>query len=160
MNVQLMAKIYIGSNLQPFNMIFDTGSNILWVNSRVCSNCPFYISKFDERTSDTFSFYNVVFDLHYGTGDVYGYSSQDQVCFDEDFCSPKFKFINVGYQKDLGGLRCSGVVGMSPYTTDDNGDLFVEKLHKDGVIDEAVFALYISLVENKSKISLGGYDLE
>ena len=141
-------------------MIFDTGSNILWVNSRICENCPFFINKFDERTSSSFSFFNVVFDLHYGTGDVYGYCSQDQVCFDETICSPNFKFVNVGYQKDLEGLRCSGVVGMSPYTTDENGDLFVEKLYKDGAIDEAVFALYINLEENSSKISLGGFDLE
>ena len=49
---------------------------------------------------------------------------------------------------------------MSPYRTDENGDLFVEKLAKDGVIDEAVFALYINLKEDSSKISLGGYDLE
>ena len=49
---------------------------------------------------------------------------------------------------------------MSPFTTDKNGDLFVEKLYKDGAIDEAVFALYINLSENNSKISLGGYDVE
>lgn len=49
---------------------------------------------------------------------------------------------------------------MSPFNTDENGDLFVEKLQKDGVIDEAVFSLYINLKNNTSKISLGGYDLE
>jgi hypothetical protein len=49
---------------------------------------------------------------------------------------------------------------MSPTTTEDNGDLFVEKLYKDGVIDEAVFALYINLKDDRSYISLGGFDLD
>ena len=61
-------------------MIFDTGSNWLWVNSRICENCNPSQAKFDERTSKTFSFYDVVLDLHYGTGDAYGYNGYDDVC--------------------------------------------------------------------------------
>jgi hypothetical protein len=47
MDVQLMAQIYIGSNMQPFDVIFDTGSNMMWINSRVCTVCS--NAKFDER---------------------------------------------------------------------------------------------------------------
>ena len=61
-------------------MIFDTGSNWLWVNSRICENCAINQPRFEERTSDTFSFYNVQYDLHYGSGDVYGFNSFDTIC--------------------------------------------------------------------------------
>jgi hypothetical protein len=39
MDVQIFTRILIGSDHQPFDMIFDTGSNWLWVFSRVCKNC-------------------------------------------------------------------------------------------------------------------------
>lgn len=58
-------------------MIFDTGSNWLWVNSRFCWYCNYEMNKFDERTSETFSFKEAIIDLHYGSGDVYGYNSYD-----------------------------------------------------------------------------------
>ena len=76
-DVQIFTKIYIGSNLQPFDMIFDTGSNWLWVNSRICSNCNDEKPKFDERNSTTYSFFEPTFDLHYVSGDVYGVNSLD-----------------------------------------------------------------------------------
>lgn len=46
MDVQLFVKLYIGANHQPFQLILDTGSNWLWVYSRLCGNCP--QDKFDE----------------------------------------------------------------------------------------------------------------
>ena len=41
-------KLYIGEDKQPFDMIIDTGSNWLWVDSRICSNCPENTPTFDE----------------------------------------------------------------------------------------------------------------
>ena len=45
LDVQIFTKIYMGPNtttgeMQEFEMIPDTGSNWLWVNSRLCENCP------------------------------------------------------------------------------------------------------------------------
>ncbi len=58
-------------------MIFDTGSNWLWVYSRVCENLDHDINTFDERNSSSHTFYPAMYDLHYGSGDVYGYNSFD-----------------------------------------------------------------------------------
>ena len=57
-DVQIFTTIYMGpdsqGDMQSFEMIPDTGSNWLWVNSRVCSNCPKKLPSFDERTSENF----------------------------------------------------------------------------------------------------------
>jgi len=76
-DVQIFGKVFIGSNLQPFWMIMDTGSNWLWISSRICTNCNPLVPKFNETQSTSFSFCDVILDLHYGSGDVYGYDSFD-----------------------------------------------------------------------------------
>jgi hypothetical protein len=58
-------------------MLFDTGSNWLWVGSRICKDCDGFGTLFDERNSSSFYFYNLAFDEHYGSGSVYGYISND-----------------------------------------------------------------------------------
>ena len=77
--VCIAAKMTIGSNKQEFKVLLDTGSMMFWVPSIFCSDCPSQ-AKFDDRQSSTFSFYDIVLDLHYGSGDVYGYASNDEVC--------------------------------------------------------------------------------
>jgi hypothetical protein len=116
-------------------MIFDTGSNWLWVYSRICLNLMSHIEKFDERNSSTFSFYPAMYDLHYGSGDVYGYNAFDQVCITKEFCAPNFSFLIVNAQKNLYSLESSGIIGMSPNALEDRGDLFLLKMKEAGVID-------------------------
>jgi len=116
-------------------MIFDTGSNWLWVYSRICLNLMSHIEKFDERNSSTFSFYSAMYDLHYGSGDVYGYNSFDQVCITKEFCAHNFSFLIVNAQKNLYSLESSGIIGMSPNALEDRGDLFLLKMKEAGVID-------------------------
>lgn len=56
-------------------------------------------------------------------------------------------------------MATTGIVGLSP-TGDQRGDLFVEKFFKAGIIDQAVFSLYIELQNETSQIAFGGYDIE
>ena len=135
MDVQIFAKIFVGSNQQPFQMIFDTGSNWLWVFSRMCGNCN--QPKFDERQSESHTFYNVVYDIHYGSGDVYGYNSHDKVCITSTDCADDYSFLNIGMHSNLYSLKASGIVGMSPTDANENGHLFIVKMKRSGVISKA-----------------------
>ena len=125
--------------MQPFDLVFDTGSSWLWVTSRVCGSCSYGQNKFQERTSNTFSFYPALLDLHYGSGDAYGYVSFDQVCLTPESCSTEFSFLNVAEQSGLGSLDGSGIVGMAPQAPKDSeytyGDLFIEKMKETGAFD-------------------------
>ena len=40
------------------------------------------------------------------------------------------------------------------------GDLFILKMKETGVIDHAIFSMYINLEDETSVMSLGGYDLD
>jgi hypothetical protein len=76
------------------------------------------------------------------------------------FCDPSFSFLSVVSQKHLSNLKGSGILGMSPYDDKDNrGDLFILKMKKANVIDQAVFSLYINLHNHSSKITFGGFNL-
>ena len=140
-------------------MIFDTGSNWLWVNGRFCENCAWGKPKFDERNSSTFHFYDVIMDLHYGSGDAYGYNSHDSVCLKPGSCASDFSFVTIGMQQGLDALASSGIVGLSPMSTGTMGDLFILKMKKSGVIDKALFSIMIELVHDKSKMTFGGVDM-
>jgi len=58
-------------------MILDTGSPWVWIMSEECKDCPSNVKLFEETTSSTFYFYDVVVDLHFGQGSVYGYNGID-----------------------------------------------------------------------------------
>ena len=47
--------IKIGSNSQPFNLLLDTGSSILWVTENNCSSCSPQISRYYDSNSSTTS---------------------------------------------------------------------------------------------------------
>jgi len=150
--------VFIGSNNQPFELIFDTGSNWLWVNGRFCEDCNDR-PRFDERESTTFKFYDVLTDLHYGSGDVYGYNSFDTVCIKPGSCADDFSFVAVGSQDGLDALASSGILGLSPRAEERANDLFIMKMKSSGVIDKAIFSLMIEFHDSKSKMTFGGIDL-
>lgn len=158
-DVQIFAQIFIGEDKQPFDMIFDTGSNWLWVMSDDCWDCP-RMPRFNETASSSYSYRNDTDYLFYGSGDVHGYKASDQVCITPEFCAQDFKFMNVMGQNGLYSLSSSGIVGMSPNHFDWESDLFISKMKDVGAIDQAVFSLSIGMGDVQSKITFGGYDLE
>ena len=76
-----------------------------------------------------------MYDLHYGSGDVYGYNAYDTICIAQQFCDTNFSFYTIVYQNNLDSLKASGILGMSPKDDDDRGDLFISKMKKSGIID-------------------------
>ena len=81
--------------MEPFDMLFDTGSNWLWVFSDDCVNCP-YVKSFDEEESESYKRQNeLLTSLHYGSGSVYGYEADDTVCITKDYCSKDFRLMTI-----------------------------------------------------------------
>ena len=61
-------------------MIFDTGSNWLWVDSKDCETCPQYLPKFNETQSTTLVIDPEPRALHYGRGAVKCKKAHDTIC--------------------------------------------------------------------------------
>ncbi|XP_072541140.1 gastricsin-like [Salminus brasiliensis] len=151
-------KIGIGTPPQYFYVHFDTGSSTLWVNSVYCnSNACSYHPLFNPNESSTYESNNQPFSITYGTGSVSGIIGYDTVTMDE---------LNVTNQKI--GLSTSepgnhfarplhdGLMGLAFMP---NKGTIVDTMIQEGVIEEPVFAFYLSSnSDSGSEVVFGGTD--
>ncbi|CAA7410423.1 unnamed protein product [Spirodela intermedia] len=81
MNAQYYGEIGIGTPPQMFTVIFDTGSSNLWVPSSKCYfSVPCYFhSKYKSSLSSTYKKNGSPAEIHYGTGAISGFFSEDHV---------------------------------------------------------------------------------
>ncbi|ONM40008.1 Aspartic proteinase A1 [Zea mays] len=81
LNAQYFGQIGVGCPPQNFTVVFDTGSANLWVPSAKCffSLACLFHPKYDSRQSSTYKPNGTPASIHYGTGGIAGFYSQDQV---------------------------------------------------------------------------------
>ena len=161
--IQIFAEILVGSDRQPFNLIFDTGSSWVWVGHEYCKSCANPAHFYSGRSSSFRQLTASLSMLNYGRGSVMGYDTTDQICLNPDSsigngCMEDFKFKSIVYQQDLEGLAGAGLIGLSPQTEGEGAQLFVPSLYRQKAIKRNMFSMFISQ-DGTSKIQIGGYDL-
>ncbi|XP_078500783.1 renin [Lissotriton helveticus] len=165
LDTQYFGEITIGSPPQTFKVVFDTGSANLWVPSHSCS--PLYSacvshSRYDSSKSDTYVENGTGFAIHYGSGTVKGFLSQDVVMvagipviqvFAEATALPAFPFIFARFDGVLGmGYPGQAIDGITPV---------FDRILSEHVLKEEVFSVYYSRDTHLStggEIVLGGSD--
>mmetsp|Transcript_14242 Transcript_14242/g.25025 ORF Transcript_14242/g.25025 Transcript_14242/m.25025 type:complete len:419 (-) Transcript_14242:13-1269(-) len=166
-NAQYYGEIMIGSPPQKFTVIFDTGSSNLWVPKINCKNCGYWFvhggkSKYNQAKSSTFKKDGSDFHIQYGSGDVKGYMSIDQVTLADDIVIKDQKFAEV---QNAGGLgvgyvmgKFDGILGLGFEGLALGGASTVFKNAIDQkVVAQPVFAF--DLGDNKDgELTMGGYD--
>ena len=140
-NEQYHAMLFAGSNKTPIKFRLDTGSNQSWfVNKpeykseslKVSENSK-TINYFEGYTigklaTESFSFYNI-----------------DQELQDIDIMSSS------SYQKiDL--MNSDGVLGLGPTSNEEGKKQLVTELKNQGIIDKAIYSLYLDDEAHQSKI--------
>lgn len=165
-NAQYYGTVEIGSPPQKFTVIFDTGSSNLWVPKVNCKNCGYWFinggkSKYDDTLSSTFMKDGSDFHIQYGSGDVRGYFSIDDVTLADDIIVKKQKFAEVA---DAGGLgvgyimgKFDGILGLGfEGLSLGNAPTVFKNAIDQGVVAQEMFAFYLG-DEMDGELTLGGY---
>lgn len=141
-------------------MLYDSGSSKVWVEDESCFSCR-NPKKFFSEQSDTFTDNHRREVMRYGKGEIFGKDVSDQICLtpSDDNCMDDFRFMAVNDQRQLHGLRSSGLIGMAPPGNQPGTQLFVPSLYRAGAIKDNQYSVFID-VNGQSKILFGGYDLE
>jgi hypothetical protein len=153
---EYFGELDIGMPPQRFTVIYDTGSNALWVPSKDCSNCK-TTPRYNSSKSSTFLKNGTSFSNVYGSGACKGFMSKDRIVL-AGLNVSDFAFGEVTWEtKDsLRDTPFDGIVGLSP---PDRFPTPIQVLLDQGKIEHNVFATYLSSGgKSGSTLSLGGSD--
>ena len=156
-DVQYIGDIFIGTPPSQMRVIFDTGSNILWVPSYDCINCLKKTNRYNPNLSSTSRETNMTKSVNYAIGFVEGNLCYDTVSLNrnKNFKVNDLLFLNVNNEQNLTGTVGDGVFGLGIYNEDNPQISFIESLYNQKQINEPAFSFYLMGINNISKLYIG-----
>ncbi|XP_030542831.1 aspartic proteinase A1-like [Rhodamnia argentea] len=165
MDAQYFGEIGVGTPLQNFTVIFDTGSSNLWVPS---SKCHFSIAcymhpRYKSSRSSTYKKNGKSADIHYGTGSISGFFSQDHVKVG-DLIVEDQEFIEATKEPGLTFLvaKFDGILGLGfQEISVGNAVPLWYNMVNQGIIKDPVFSFWFNRnaeEEEGGEIVFGGVD--
>lgn len=155
------SEITIGTPPQTFKVVLDTGSSNLWVPSQSCSSIACYLhSTYDSSSSSTYKKNGSEFEIHYGSGSLTGFVSNDVFTIGD----LKVKNQDFAEATNEPGLafafgRFDGIMGLGYDTISVNKIVPpFYRMIEQGLLDEPVFAFYLGNTEGESEAVFGGVD--
>ncbi|XP_022870077.1 aspartic proteinase-like [Olea europaea var. sylvestris] len=165
MDAQYFGEIGVGTPHQKFTVIFDTGSSNLWVPSSKCyfSVPCFFHSKYKSSRSSTYKKNGKSAAIHYGTGAISGFFSQDNVEVG-DLVVKNQEFIEATREPSVTFLvaKFDGILGLGfQEISVGNATPVWYSMVKQGLIKEPVFSFWLNRnveEEEGGEIVFGGVD--
>lgn len=163
-DAQFYGPIFLGTPVQSFQVIFDTGSSNLWVPSHKCTttSCLAH-SRYTSKYSTTYVANNTNFTITYGSGSINGFVSNDVLTIG-DLKVQNQDFAEVTKESGVSFLtgKFDGILGLGFDNIAVNGmvppwyNMMSQKL-----IDQKMFSFWLSTNSSKipgGELTLGGYD--
>lgn len=164
-DVQYFGDIYIGMPKKRLTVIFDTGSNILWVPSSQCDTCRKNSIRYNPLISKTSENVNKLKSISFAVGFVEGDLYSDTVSlnsqkpflksFNGELYAEKFNILSVNKEINLTGTSSDGVMGLGVYNEGDPYNSFIETLYNQKQINSPSFSFYLFGVNNISRLYVG-----
>lgn len=161
LNAQYFSDIKVGTPPQDFKVILDTGSSNLWVPSSKCTSIACYLhNKYESSSSSTYKKNGSSFEIQYGSGSMKGFVSQDTLQIG-DLTIKNQDFAEATEEPGLAFAfgKFDGILGMGYDTISVNKIVppFYQMIDQK-LIDESVFAFYLSKDGEGSEVVFGGSD--
>lgn len=161
-NSQYVGRIQVGTPGQSFDVIFDSGSSNLWINSVECpSEACMIHNRFDHSKSDTFKPVGMDMSVRFGTGSIDGFLGQDTFTFGP----VKVKGQTFGQiTQEIGDVFLSGkfdgILGLSfPSLSAAGYTPVFDNIIKQGLLTQNCYSFYYSkLPRQESALVLGAPD--
>jgi saccharopepsin len=142
-------------------VVLDTGSSNLWVPSVECGSIACYLhQKYDSSASSTYKANGTSFDIRYGSGSLSGFVSQDTMTIG-DITIKGQDFAEATSEPGLAFAfgRFDGILGLGYDTISVNGIVPpFYKMMEQKLVDEPVFAFYLTDTNGESEVTFGGVD--
>lgn len=151
----------MGSNMQKFMVVWDTGSQDLLIETSACDNCQGDV--FDVNASSSFSWSSPLesSSTTYMDGtSLTGNFAFDDVCptSDVDSCAHNFKFVGLTTQNGLSDYE-DGIIGLwsgtSTWSSVDQDLIYMNALKSSTLIAEKTFSFYLTGTGGSSYLDFG-----
>ncbi|KAL7416888.1 aspartic peptidase A1 [Mrakia frigida] len=162
LNAQYFAEISLGTPPQLFKVVLDTGSSNLWVPGAKCTSIACFLhSKYDSTASSTYKPNGSTFEIHYGSGSLEGFFSQDTLAIG-DLTVKKQDFAESTKEPGLAFAfgKFDGILGLA-YDNIAVGRAVPPfyNMIDQGLLDEPVFSFRVgSSEEDGGEAIFGGVD--
>jgi len=151
-----LGDVDIGTPVQKFTVVLDTGSSDLWVPDKTYPGTN--KNKFDSKKSSTYEEDGGTWTIHYGSGSASGFKGIDTVCFgDTDLCAEHQTFgqatkMGVQAQQPLDGICGMAFKSLSA----EHATPVFQTLIDQGKVDNPYFTVWLTMVTPTPQGEIGG----